>query len=155
MGTVLVYGILGIYACCMLFIFCYSLIQLHLTYLFRQAQKQEKQAYPEPAEWPSVTVQLPIYNERYVVERLLNAVSHFDYPQKKLRIQVLDDSTDETVEIIAKKVTELQQQGLQIKHIRRPNRKGYKAGALQFGFTQTSDEFIAIFDADFVPQPDF
>jgi cellulose synthase/poly-beta-1,6-N-acetylglucosamine synthase-like glycosyltransferase len=155
MGTVLVYGVMGIYGCCMLFIFCYSLMQLHLTYLFRKSQKSAKQTYPEPAEWPTVTVQLPIYNERYVVERLLNAVASFDYPKNKFRIQVLDDSTDETVDIIAKKVIELQQQDLQIKHIRRPNRKGYKAGALQFGFTQTSDEFIAIFDADFVPEPDF
>jgi cellulose synthase/poly-beta-1,6-N-acetylglucosamine synthase-like glycosyltransferase len=155
MSKMLEFGVLGVYYACLLFIFCYSLLQLQLTILYRRSKKADQPVFPEPETWPTVTVQLPVYNERYVVERLLDAVAAFDYPKNKFQVQVLDDSTDETVAIIAKKVTELKEQGLKIKHICRPQRKGYKAGALQFGLMQTSDEFIAIFDADFVPGPDF
>jgi cellulose synthase/poly-beta-1,6-N-acetylglucosamine synthase-like glycosyltransferase len=79
---------------------------------------------------PLVTIQLPIYNERYVIERLIEAVIAFDYPKELLEIQVLDDSTDETVELAASKIAFYQSQGFQIQHIRRPNREGFKAGAL-------------------------
>lgn len=144
-----------IYGGCLLFIFLYSLVQLHLTVLFRKFQKTRLTPLKAPENWPLVTVQLPIYNERYVVSRLLEAVTKFDYPPEKLQIQVLDDSTDETVAIIAKKVAAYQQQGLNIQHVRRPVRTGYKAGALQHGLHQATGEFVAIFDADFVPQPDF
>jgi cellulose synthase/poly-beta-1,6-N-acetylglucosamine synthase-like glycosyltransferase len=104
---------------------------------------------------PKVTIQLPIYNELYVVERLLDAVSKINYPKDLLEIQVLDDSTDETVEIIARKVQEIQQNGIDIQHIRRPERTGFKAGALAYGMTLAKGELIAIFDADFLPTPDF
>jgi cellulose synthase/poly-beta-1,6-N-acetylglucosamine synthase-like glycosyltransferase len=104
---------------------------------------------------PLVTIQLPIYNERYVIERLIEAVIAFDYPKELLEIQVLDDSTDETVELAASKVVFYQLQGFQIQHIRRPNREGFKAGALAYGLTISKGEFVAIFDADFVPTPDF
>lgn len=150
---VLVYG-LGL-----TFIFLYSLVQLHLTYLYGRAQaKNRREATPPfapPAVWPAVTVQLPIYNERYVVERLIDAVAAFDYPMEKLQIQVLDDSDDETVALIAAKVVFYQGQGFNIAHVRRPHRSGFKAGALQYGLGQATGEFIAIFDADFLPTPDY
>lgn len=104
---------------------------------------------------PKVTVQLPIFNEKYVVQRLIDAVCKFNYPTDKLEVQVLDDSTDETVELIAEKVKEWKGAGINIKHIRRPNREGYKAGALQYGLKVAEGEFIAIFDADFLPEPSF
>lgn len=144
-----------IYGGSLLFIFLYSLLQLHLTFLFRKSLRTPSPTYKEPESWPNVTVQLPLYNERYVVARLLDAVGNFDYPKEKLQIQVLDDSTDETVGIVAQKVLELQQKGVQICHVRRPERTGYKAGALQHGLASATGEFICIFDADFVPQPDF
>jgi cellulose synthase/poly-beta-1,6-N-acetylglucosamine synthase-like glycosyltransferase len=102
-----------------------------------------------------VTVQLAVYNEMYVVERLLDAVARLDYPRERLEVQVLDDSTDSTTSIIANKIKDLKLFGLRIHHIRRPSREGYKAGALQYGFTRSQGELIAIFDADFLPEPDF
>ena len=105
--------------------------------------------------FPSVAVQLPIYNEMYVVERLLQAVAALDYPRDRLCIQVLDDSTDETTALVARTVAALKQQGVQITHVRRTNRDGYKAGALAYGMTLLDVEYIAVLDADFVPQPDF
>jgi cellulose synthase/poly-beta-1,6-N-acetylglucosamine synthase-like glycosyltransferase len=103
------------------------------------------------AELPRVTVQLPVYNERYVVERLLRSVAALDYPRDRLQIQVLDDSTDETVGIVARVTAELRAEGVDIEHVRRGNRRGFKAGALQAGLATAKGEFIAIFDADFVP----
>ncbi|NJN80236.1 MAG: glycosyltransferase [Anaerolineales bacterium] len=104
---------------------------------------------------PTVTVQLPIYNEHYVVDRLLNACAALDYPRELLEVQVLDDSTDDTKEIVAQKVTQLQKSGLNIVHIHRNHRSGFKAGALANGLEVAKGEFIAIFDADFLPQADF
>lgn len=105
--------------------------------------------------WPQVTVQLPIYNEKYVIKRLLRAVARLDYPVEKLHIQVLDDSSDDTVERTRRLVARLQQRGVNIKHIRRPERVGFKAGALEYGMNRTDSNYIAIFDADFVPDSDF
>ena len=104
-------------------------------------------------ELPTVTVQLPIYNELYVVERLLNAIAHLTYPPGKLEIQVLDDSTDETQWLCQQKVSALQQKGCNITYIQRPSRQGFKAGALDYGLRQASGELVMIFDADFVPLP--
>lgn len=104
---------------------------------------------------PLVTVQLPLYNEFYVVERLIDCICAFDYPKEKLEIQVLDDSDDESFEIAARIVHFYQLQGIDIQHIRRPERIGYKAGALAYGTERCRGEFIAIFDADFLPEPDF
>ncbi|HZW39529.1 MAG: cellulose synthase family protein [Syntrophothermus sp.] len=102
-----------------------------------------------------VTIQLPLYNELYVVERLIDAVCEIDYPKDKLEIQVLDDSTDETVEITAQKVLEKQAQGFDIQHIRRGSREGFKAGALKAGLKTAKGEYVAIFDADFIPHTNF
>ena len=100
-------------------------------------------------------MQLPVYNERYVVARLIDAVAQLDYPLDRLEIQVLDDSTDVTTAIAAKRVAFWQRRGVNIKLVHRANRTGYKAGALQHGLKQATGEFIAIFDADFVPPRDW
>ena len=110
---------------------------------------------PPLIETPIVTVQLPIFNELYVASRLIDAVCTLDYPKEKLEIQVLDDSTDETFEVIANAVEHYQTIGYDIKHIHRTNRSGYKASALKHGLETARGEFIAIFDADFVPNKDF
>lgn len=104
---------------------------------------------------PKVTVQLPIFNEWYVADRLLDACADLDYPRELLEIQVLDDSTDDTAALVARKVKTLQEHGVDILHIHRTNRNGFKAGALANGLVQAKGEFIAIFDADFLPQKDF
>ncbi len=111
---------------------------------------------PPPVErWPLVTVQLPIYNERYVIERLIEAVARFDYPRELLDIQVLDDSTDETCEVARACVEKHHALGLPIRYLHRADRTGFKAGALLEGLKVSQAEFVAIFDADFVPSPDF
>ncbi len=109
----------------------------------------------EMTHYPVVTVQLPVYNEIYVVGRLIDASCAMVYPKDKLEIQVLDDSTDETVNVVAAHVDRYRKLGFDIKHIRRSNREGFKAGALKEGLEDARGEFIAIFDADFVPKPDF
>ena len=146
-----------LYSLSMLVIFIYSIAQAQLVYLYCKNRKNKVSVPALPAEnlLPPVTVQLPVYNELYVVERLIDAVSCFDYPKEKLEIQVLDDSTDETSEIIARKVREWRGMGIDITHIQRTNRTGYKAGALKEGLAMAKGEFIAIFDADFIPAKDF
>lgn len=133
---------------------CYGLHRYWMIFLYLR----HRNAVPRPAarlpQLPKVTVQLPLYNEMYVAERLLDAVAGLDYPKEKLEVQVLDDSTDETSSIVARKVAQLTREGFDVSHIRRANRVGYKAGALENGLQRATGEFIAIFDADFVPQPD-
>ncbi|MCG8577644.1 MAG: glycosyltransferase family 2 protein [Flavobacteriales bacterium] len=149
--------ILIIYAVSIGFIFLYSLIQLSLivSYLRSKSKKKEEITELLPSEYPLVTIQLPVYNELYVVERLIECICNFDYPKDKLEIQVLDDSTDETVELIAQRVHFYQLEGFDIKQVRRKERTGFKAGALKYGTEICKGEFIAIFDADFLPSPDF
>ena len=116
-------------------------------------------ARPVPEEartrWPSVTVQLPIYNERRVVRRLIAAAATLEYPGERLEIQVLDDSTDETTALAAAEVERQRGLGVEIQHVRRTSRAGYKAGALAAGLERSRGELVAVFDADFVPPPDF
>jgi cellulose synthase/poly-beta-1,6-N-acetylglucosamine synthase-like glycosyltransferase len=100
---------------------------------------------------PSVTIQLPIYNEKYVAARLINTVCAMEYPKDKMRIMVLDDSNDDTVELVRNLVNDYKSQGFQIEHVRRGSRRGYKAGALNHAMKTTDTEFVAIFDADFIP----
>ncbi len=115
-----------------------------------------KQASPQwRGPLPTLLLQLPLYNEIYVVERLLTAVGMLDYPAELLTVQILDDSTDGTSAIIAAKAIELSAKGLNVQHIRRSVRTGYKAGALQAGLLLDNSDYVAIFDADFVPQPSF
>ncbi len=106
-------------------------------------------------EEPVVTVQLPVFNEQFVVERLLDSVCAFDWPRDKLEIQLLDDSTDGTVHISAAKVAALRQEGYDVVHLHRTDRTGYKAGALREATAVAKGDFLAVFDADFVPEPDF
>ena len=136
----------------------FGLSQAWLAINYQRSKKNRPIVVPNSV-WsgplPKVLMQLPIYNERYVVERLLRAVAQQDYPHDKLTIQLLDDSTDETSEIAASVIAELIKTGVNIQHVRRKDRSGYKAGALQAGLALNDSEFIAIFDADFIPQPDF
>jgi len=106
-------------------------------------------------EWPFVTVQLPIFNEMYVVERLIDSIAQFDYPKERFEIHILDDSTDETVEITRRKVEAYRAEGYQIEQICRENRQGFKAGALRDAMPCAQGDFIAIFDADFLPRAEF
>jgi len=127
------------------------------TLLYNYFVYRENVPSPPPpvANWPKVTIQLPIFNERYVIERLVDAVSQFDYPRELLDIQVLDDSTDETCEVARACVDRHAVQGLPIVYIHRSNREGFKAGALENGLHTARGEFVAIFDADFIPHLDF
>jgi cellulose synthase/poly-beta-1,6-N-acetylglucosamine synthase-like glycosyltransferase len=136
-----------------LFIFgCHGFIML---YYHRKYGKANPVPRTEIKGDAFVTIQLPLYNELYVVERLINSVCEIDYPKDKMEIQVLDDSTDETVNIVAAAVEQKQKQGFDIQHIRRKNREGFKAGALKEGLKIAKGEYIAIFDADFIPRKDF
>ena len=132
----------------------YGVHRYLMIYLYYKYRKQMPTPMGLLSTLPKVTVQLPLFNEMYVAERLLDAMAALDYPKDKLEIQVLDDSTDETTDIVARKVAALRQQGFDVYHIYRSNRIGFKAGALQEGLPQATGEFIAIFDADFVPHPD-
>ena len=126
-----------------------------IIYLTMKPTKKRAETTELPNVWPRVTVQLPIFNEKYTVERLLRAVTRLDYPADHLQIQVLDDSTDDTFDLLAKLVEEYRSQGVIIELIHRVDRKGYKAGALDNGLRTATGELIAIFDADFVPKPDW
>ncbi len=141
----------------LLFFYCIMQLSLAIHYIkYKKNLSKEETKFNIPeSEYPFVTVQLPVYNEQYVVERLIDAVCAFDYPKDKFEIQLLDDSSDESVEIAAVKVAEYQAKGIQIYQIRRPERKGFKAGALEYGLQTAKGEFVAIFDADFTPYPDF
>ncbi len=125
-----------------------------IYYYFKNRDKRPERAAAAD-KLPVVTVQLPLYNELYVVERLIDAVCRLEYPKELLEIQVLDDSTDETVELTAEIVRRKQAEGFDISQIRRSDRVGFKAGALRHGLTTAKGEYIAIFDADFVPTSDF
>ena len=126
-----------------------------IVYQYMKYRDRRPGPPPPVDEWPVVTVQLPIYNEMYVVDRLIDAVCALDYPRDRLEIQVLDDSTDETRDIVELAVRRQQARGFDIKLLHRTERTGYKAGALEAGLKSARGEFIAIFDADFVPPPDF
>ncbi|MFH0945532.1 MAG: cellulose synthase family protein [Planctomycetota bacterium] len=132
----------------------YGMHRYVLVYLFYRHRKNRHEPPSRFRELPKVAVQLPLFNEASVVERLIDAVCAIDYPKDRMEIQVLDDSTDETVDLAREKVRRLAAQGYDIRHIVRTDRAGFKAGALDNGLGQTNAEFVAIFDADFVPNPD-
>ncbi len=159
MSLTIAYIIIGIYSLALLLIFFYSLAQLNLLLNYLGFKKNQAVAPKfnllDPKEIPMVTIQLPIYNEEYVIERLLDNIAKIAYPKSKLEIQVLDDSTDDSVADTAKRIADLQATGLDIQHIRRENRQGFKAGALKEGLKIAKGDFIAIFDADFLPDPDW
>ena len=127
-----------------------------LVYLYYKHRKNKVTDPPSRfAELPKVTIQLPIFNEQYVIDRLVDSVCKMDYPREKLEIQVLDDSTDETVQVASAVVERYAAMGYNISYHHRTNREGYKAGALDAGLKKTDSEFIAIFDADFTPYSDW
>lgn len=136
-----------------------SVYGTHRYEMIRAYLKTKKKQNPEPAqrfaELPKVTVQLPLYNERFVVERLIDEIVKIDYPRELLQIQVLDDSTDETHPFTERLVNEYRAAGHPIEYLHRANRHGFKAGALQEGLKSATGEFVAVFDADFVPPRDF
>ncbi len=138
---------------CLLVLSVYGIHRYFLTYVYLKNRQRLPNPPPMFDQLPKVTIQLPMYNERYVVERLLEAVTRIDYPKELLEIQVLDDSTDETALLCARLVREYQQAGFPISYYHRDNREGFKAGALAQGLEKSKGEFIAIFDADFVPPP--
>ncbi len=151
-------AIIIIYTLASALILLYSFSQLNLLFKYLRSRKHD-----EPGEvWdlnnseiPYVTIQLPLYNEMYVVERLLNNISEIEYPRERLEIQVLDDSTDESLKKTEELVTSLQKDGLNIVHIKREVRTGFKAGALKEGLKTSKGELIAVFDSDFLPQKDW
>jgi cellulose synthase/poly-beta-1,6-N-acetylglucosamine synthase-like glycosyltransferase len=140
-------GVLAIYG-------AYRIKQVVQFWRYKDLKPQPKAIYTE-AELPFVTVQLPLFNEMYVIERLVKAVSELDYPREKLEIQVLDDSTDETVKVASETVARYKAMGFDISYIHRTDRTGFKAGALEEGSKVAKGELLAIFDADFVPDSDF
>ena len=126
-----------------------------MVYYYLKYRHQRDDLTGELTDYPHITIQLPVFNEMYVVERLIKSTCDIDYPLDKLEIQVLDDSTDETVEIVANIVKEYRLRGFDIVHIHRDDRSGFKAGALKEGLKTSKGEFVAIFDADFIPRKNF
>ena len=155
----LAYLIISLYTLALLLVFFYSLAQLNLLFNYLKHKKKGNHGplidLSKKELVPYVTIQLPIYNEAYVVERLLENIAFMEYPKDRLEIQGLDDSTDASVEKTASLIKGLQDKGLDIVHVRRTNREGYKAGALKEGLAIAKGSLIAIFDADFLPQKDW
>lgn len=145
---------LACYAAVFLGLSAFGAHRLRILWLYWKHRKDEPQAAGRFAELPAVTVQLPLYNELHVVEQLLDAVSRLDYPREKLQIQILDDSTDETKQACADGAGRLRDLGFDVEHRHRVDRTGFKAGALEAAMPTAKGEFLLIFDADFVPQPD-
>jgi len=157
-------SIVGFYAFLLGLLMLYGLHRYWIVYLYWKYRKKSpyqdasyQKATPsfDLHDSPVVTVQLPLYNEFYVAGRLIDAVCSLDYPKEKLEIQVLDDSDDATVDVVKGKISFWREKGFHIHHLMRPTRKGYKAGALAWGLERAKGDFIAIFDADFIPPKDF
>jgi cellulose synthase/poly-beta-1,6-N-acetylglucosamine synthase-like glycosyltransferase len=159
MLTIIGYIIFGVYVFCLIYVTIFCLMQMHLLFHYMRSNREDDKTAPTPnmgdEEWPMVTVQLPVYNEKYVIQRLIDNITSFDYPKEKLEIQILDDSNDDTTSLASEKVKEYKAQGFDISLVRRPERKGFKAGALQHGLQIAKGQFIAIFDADFLPKKQF
>jgi len=132
----------------------YGCHRLCIVYLYLRHSRKRPEIKSRFAEFPLVTVQLPVFNEMHVVKRLLSSVAQLDYPKEKLQIQLLDDSTDETTAIADEEILKLQADGFDAELIHREDRTGYKAGALENGLETAKGEYIFILDADFVPNPD-
>ena len=156
---ILIFILTFIYASCLIIIFLYALAQLNLLINYlgggSKSKKLMKWDFNNSDEIPFVTIQLPIYNELYVIERLLGAVEKIEYSCEKLEIQVLDDSDDDSSKLTKKLIDKIKSNGVNIVHLKRKKRTGFKAGALKEGLKISKGEFIAIFDSDFVPNPNF
>lgn len=143
------------YLLILLMLSIYGANRYYTIYLFKKHRHDKITPLSSFSDLPRVTIQLPVFNEKYVVERLIEYVSKIRYPKDLLEIQLLDDSTDETQEIAKRKCDEKRMEGYNINYIHRDDRTGFKAGALENGLKKTDGEFIAIFDADFLPPEDF
>ena len=153
------WAVVILYTMALFLLFLYSLTQAVLAWNFYRSQKypcrREQWDFKAGDPYPFITLQLPVYNELYVMERLLKAVTALEYPKDRLEIQLLDDSTDESVALNARLVGDYQKQGVDIHHYHRKNRSGFKAGALKEGLAKAKGSYIAIFDADFLPPSDW
>jgi cellulose synthase/poly-beta-1,6-N-acetylglucosamine synthase-like glycosyltransferase len=147
--------VIGVYFVSLSILFIFGSSGFVMIYYYFKNRNKRPASAPELTEYPKVTIQLPVYNEIYVIGRLIESVCKFDYPRDKMEIQILDDSTDETSDVIAERVQQFRSEGFHLEHIRRTNREGYKAGALKEGLQTATGEFVAIFDADFMPKKDF
>ena len=156
---IIVITLIFIYSTSLIVIFLYAIAQFNLLINYMSEKSKSKKLiqwdFNKRDEIPFVTIQLPIYNELYVIERLLNAVEKIKYPHDKLEIQVLDDSDDDSVELTKKLIHKIKNTGIDIVHLKRKNRFGFKAGALKEGLKKSKGEYVAIFDSDFVPNPNF
>src|SRR5947208_13643826 len=146
---------LALYFFVLIILAVYGWHRYYLVWLYIRHRSNQPKAGPPLHPMPVVTIQLPLYNEMYVADRLISSVCAIDYPRECLEIQVLDDSTDETRSIAESTVRRFASQGVDIKYFYRPDRAGYKAGALEAGLKVARGEFVAIFDADFIPSADF
>jgi cellulose synthase/poly-beta-1,6-N-acetylglucosamine synthase-like glycosyltransferase len=149
------WALLALYYAVLAVLAFYGVHRLVLVARFLRTRRLTLPLPADPNDWPVVTVQLPLYNEMYVAERLIDAVAALDWPAAQLEIQVLDDSTDETTEVVARAVALWRERGIDVRHLRREVRTGFKAGALAAGLAVARGELLAVFDADFVPAPDF
>lgn len=152
-------SILGIHYVLVSILCIYGAHRIYHSWIARRLMKslEDRPSVTEPSleVTPHVTVQIPLYNEKFVAARIIDCVAGFEYPIDKIQIQILDDSTDESVDIVAERVRHYKKMGYDISHIRRGNRIGFKAGALAAGMEDVKGDFIAIFDADFIPKDDF
>jgi len=148
------FGILGLYFLTLVILAIMGFHRYVMVFLYFKHKDRKAEPAPLPAELPRVTIQLPIFNEMYVLDRLLESVAQIRYPKDRLEIQVLDDSTDETVAIASRAVLHYRELGFDIHYLHRADRTGYKAGALDAGLRTATGEFVLIFDADFVAPPD-
>src|SRR5438270_4410030 len=148
--------VLGTYLGVLLVLALYGFHRSSLVWLYYRNKKNRPRPAGRFSDLPAVTVQLPLYNEMYVVERLLDSVAAIRYPRDRFQMQVLDDSTDETQDICQRKIADLRRRhpDLDIQYVHRVDRSGFKAGALENGLRSAKGEFILIFDADFLPLPD-
>lgn len=149
--------ILTVYIFLLFLIFLYGVMQFKLALAYRKAKKSKSQKEEVSDDFkPYVTIQIPLFNEMYVAQRAIENIALIDYPYDRIQIQILDDSTDETQQIVAQTVEQIKKEtGLDIVHIHRQNRVGYKAGALDDAMDACKGDFIAIFDVDFLPHSDF
>jgi len=145
---------MAVYTAMLVLVSLYGLHRYALVYLYYRHRRNTPKPAGEFPQLPTVTIQLPMYNERAVARRIIESTCEIDYPREKLHIQVLDDSTDDTVDIAAQAVQDMRARGFDIEYIHRDNREGFKAGALTHGLQTAKGEFVTIFDADFIPTPD-